>query len=189
MSRATPSSLQMALREGYLRYFDTAFWLRDHQMLEERRRLLAQPGVVFREPLIEALFPYEEGETIETICDRAGLPAGTADELARLVFGQDERGAWRDGSFRLRTHQAQALAISLAPLEAQRRNLVVTSGTGSGKTECFLLPIFARLLAESTEWTTPRPLRRWWSEPTAEHPWLPLRHAEPPDRAAAMRAV
>ena len=32
---------------------------------------------------------------------------------------------------------------------AEGRNVVVTSGTGSGKTESFLLPVLARLVAES----------------------------------------
>ncbi len=30
---ATPASLQAALEESYLRYFDTAFWLRDPMMM------------------------------------------------------------------------------------------------------------------------------------------------------------
>src|SRR5262249_476804 len=34
----------------------------------------------------------------------------------------------------------------------QRRHLVVTTGTGSGKTECFLLPLVATLLHESATW-------------------------------------
>lgn len=33
-----------------------------------------------------------------------------------------------------------------------RKNIVVTRGTGSGKTECFLLPLFADLIKESVSW-------------------------------------
>ena len=41
--------------------------------------------------------------------------------------------------------------------------MVVTSGTGSGKTECFLLPVFARLLAEARSWGHQPELDRWWT--------------------------
>ena len=37
---------------------------------------------------------------------------------------------------------------------ASRRgeSVVVTTGTGSGKTECYLLPVFAHLVEESSRW-------------------------------------
>ena len=53
-----PASVYAALKEGYLRYFDTAFWLRDQRMMTERRAILEAEGTVFREPLLEALMPY-----------------------------------------------------------------------------------------------------------------------------------
>ena len=65
MPVATPLSLQAALEEGYLRYFDTAFWLRDPLMMAERRlRLLATSGVLFREPLLRLSFLDEVRRTI-----------------------------------------------------------------------------------------------------------------------------
>ena len=44
------------------------------------------------------------------------------------------------------THQAAALR----KICVQGRNIVVSSGTGSGKTECFLIPILNDLLLDST---------------------------------------
>ena len=48
---------------------------------------------------------------------------------------------------------------------------IVTSGTGSGKTESFLLPLLARIVQEAVTW--PKPLdgflgRRWWQNPRGE---------------------
>jgi len=48
---------------------------------------------------------------------------------------------------------------------------IVTSGTGSGKTEAFLLPLFARIAQEAVSW--PKPAngflgRRWWQSPSGE---------------------
>ena len=45
-------------------------------------------------------------------------------------------------------HQADALEAAMAP-HAGGHGIVVTTGTGSGKTECFLLPVLSRLAEEA----------------------------------------
>jgi len=65
---------------------------------------------------------------------------------------------------------------------------VVTTGTGSGKTECFLLPIFAQLVRESKNWPKPNPApenRFWWRKSGGE--WIAQRSHE--TRPAAIRAL
>lgn len=180
MTNPTPTSVYAALKEGYLRYFDTAFWLRDPRLMTERKRLLDVDGTVFREPLLEALMPYTSGPTLAETCAEAGLSQVVARELGRLLFGGDE-------TFSLRPHQAEALRTSLAPGSAAQRNVVVTSGTGSGKTECFLLPVLARLLAEREGWSAPVPIKPWWEARGTQGPWFPLRTGS--TRAAAARAM
>lgn len=180
MPRATPTSLYAALKEGYLRYFNTAFWLRDPQLMEEREALLQEDGLIFQEPLIETLLPYPEGPTIAEACATAGVDPRSAARLAEMLFpGAPDR--------RLRAHQAQSLAVSLAANTATKRNVVVTTGTGSGKTECFLLPILARLLMESRSWGAPAPVNAWWEDPLAQGAWDHLRFGS--ERAAAVRAI
>ena len=48
------------------------------------------------------------------------------------------------------------------------RNCVVTAGTGSGKTEAFLLPLFAQLVKETQSWggpgAAPAHLNDWWRD-------------------------
>ena len=41
-----PLSLQDDLTSAYLRYVDTAYWLRDQRLVEERRRLLVPTGTL-----------------------------------------------------------------------------------------------------------------------------------------------
>src|SRR5262249_34828855 len=111
-----------------------------------------------------------------------GLADITAEQLAQLVFRASAK-------FKLREHQAQALTVSLARDGSPERNVVVTSGTGSGKTECFLLPIFARLLAESPEWGDAQSLHPWWRMEDESLAWKHLRSRGRQGRSAAVRAI
>src|SRR4051812_19037511 len=140
MPEPTPHLLEATMRDAYMRYYDTAFWLRDETLRRERRELLEAEGVVFTEPLIEPVIPYESGPPLSDVCAEAGLSADLADALGEMLFGAD-------GRFRLRHHQAEALKVSTSGTDV--RNVAITSGTGSGKTEAFLLPVVARILAEA----------------------------------------
>jgi len=179
VSEPAPHRLEAALREGFLRYYETTYWLRDPRLREERRALLVEPGVAFTEPLIEPILPYEGTEPIADVCEQAGVSTRVAERLARVVFGKGP-------DFRLRAHQAEALRVSLGSGDGAKRNVVVTSGTGSGKTESFLLPLFARLLAELEELPPEPDLHRWWDEGERGR-WRPSRPEG--GRPFAIRAV
>ncbi|MEQ8717738.1 MAG: DEAD/DEAH box helicase [Acidimicrobiales bacterium] len=93
-------------------------------------------------PYLEASAPFENGAPI------AGLVAeGVLSEL----FGRfgDELPEDRP----LYVHQEQAIRKAVV----DRRNLVVSTGTGSGKTETFLVPIINDLFREIEEGTVERP--------------------------------
>lgn len=180
MSFPTPLAVHGALREAYLRYYDTAFRLRDEQLRAERRALLERPGVVFTEPLLEPLMPYDPAETLADACSVVGFSSTIADQLGAMLFEAD-------GSFEVRAHQANALKVALAPPGSTERNVVVTSGTGSGKTEAFLLPVFARLLKESESWPEDAFLHRWWDAEQHGKKWESARSGG--RRPAAVRAL
>ena len=178
----TPLSVAGEIREGYLRYFDTAFWLRDAELMAERRRLLEAEGVVFTDALIEPLLPYESSVPLAEVLNRSGYGAALAGTVAKMLFGAD-----KDADFRLRAHQAEALSTSISKDTALPRNVVVTAGTGSGKTECFLLPLLARLLAERESWGDPAPLHRWWDKSLESENWRHCRTGS--TREAAVRSI
>lgn len=50
----------------------------------------------------------------------------------------------------------------------ERENCVITAGTGGGKTEAFLLPLFAHLAKEMSSWQSPSPapanINDWWKD-------------------------
>ncbi len=124
------SSFVQGIADDYLRYYETPFSLRSESLERERHDALSRPHALFQEPLIEVLPRYLSGDkTLAELTD-----ARFAEFVAQGLFKPEKPY----------THQAEAIAATLAG-----RNVVVTAGTGSGKTECFLIPIVLRLFQEA----------------------------------------
>ncbi len=180
MGSTNPLRLAADLRDAYLRYFDTAFWLDDENLMKERRRLLEAPGALVGSVLLEPLVPYPNVVEYYEVTRGCGIDDAIARGVAEAVF---PGVAAHD--LKLRSHQAAAIRRSLAHGNTPGRNVVVTSGTGSGKTESFLLPLLLRLASERESWTD-QPEPTWWWDAHAPT-WTPLRHGE--SRPAAVRAL
>ncbi len=153
------------IRDNFLLYIKTAFGTRFPEIEEEREKLLREPGelnkpgVFHQEPWIEPLPQYEtSGKKIQqlTIKNTPKLDEETLKEFQELA------ACGLMGNYQLYTHQLEMLRKSLSG-----QDVVVTAGTGSGKTESFLLPLFAYLTKESQNWQPPREedphLNDWWS--------------------------
>jgi replicative superfamily II helicase len=82
------------------------------------------------EPLLQLSPHFEPGPSVQELAVRGELHATTA---AIFHLKDDAGGA---EPLRLHTHQAQALAAA-----KQGESFVVTTGTGSGKSLCFFIPI------------------------------------------------
>lgn len=171
--RPTPTEVYDRLLDQFMHYFETAYELREPGIRAEVSDLLSTPGVVLQEPTLELMPEYAAAnETKAESLVAAGAAADIADFLDAGLFPRPH----------LFTHQAEALTEALR----NDRNVVVTTGTGSGKTECFLLPIITRLVTESENWPAPTApsADRWWASPKGK--WMPQRL---PDRPAAMRSM
>jgi len=173
----TPELVESTVREAYLRYYNTAYWLRDPSLQAERQQLLSAPGRIFTEPRLEALLNYSNTVRVKDALSSANFDPRVVDALPKLVFG------YGDKNTSLREHQAEALRWAT---DSPGRHPVVTSGTGSGKTEAFLLPLIAALLNESLRWSTPSAVHEWWVGATAKTPWAPYLR---PSRTYAMRSL
>lgn len=145
--KTTPLTLRDDLASAYLRYVDTAFWLRNEQLMRERRNILQSKDMLLSECLLEPVLPYPATEDLLDATRQVGI----SDEAARIV------GKALFGSFvkpgepiTLREHQAEAVLHHFKPGVEDHRNVVVTSGTGSGKTEKLLLPTLLRLTEGSS---------------------------------------
>jgi len=187
-----PVSLFERMRDTYLRYLDSPFDLRYDSLVAERRALLDADGRLYRRPLIEPAPPYAlSGSDFAAAAAQtlgATWPTHAVTELAEFV----SRGLFPAGR-ELYSHQLAAFDASVR----QGKDVVVTSGTGSGKTECFLLPLAASLVRESASWGAqpPQPPQHdWWNHggPGGQryHPRIAQRgHEDPVARPPAMRAL
>jgi len=127
-----------AIRNRLLAYIESAYHLSDPQLVELRRELLQQPEVLCHSPFIESSARYAIGKPYSELnipAEAEGLLSFLATEAGgKVVFPQPYE------------HQAQALE---AVLGNELKHTIVTTGTGSGKTETFLLPIMGRLGREA----------------------------------------
>jgi ATP-dependent helicase YprA (DUF1998 family) len=185
------------IRDNFLLYVQTAFGTRFPSLEAEREELLrlteeGAPGVFHQEPWIEPLPRYKPAKRVSEMSpqDVPGMDEAALKDFAGLV----RRGLV--GDYPLFTHQEKMLQVALGGQHA-----VVTAGTGSGKTESFLLPLFAYLARESRSWSAPQTRHsnqdNWWSngadgwrgqcEANGKSPRIPQRKGE--TRLAAVRAL
>jgi len=188
---SNPLRLFENLRDMYLRYLDSPFDLRYTDLVSERRQLLDRDGRIYRHPLIEPIPAYRSSgqsftQAIQTILAGLWQPsdiAAAADFVSQGLFPP---------GYTLHQHQFDVFR----EVAANGMDAVVTTGTGSGKTECFLLPVIASIVRESANWSVPgqRPAQwDWWSHSTVvgtKRRWAPrVSQRAHETRAPAIRAL
>ena len=136
----TISKIQAALRD----YVEAAYHVGHPTLIDQRRVLLEEEGVLFRAPFIESTPRYKTDrrfsdldldEAVQTLLSSMTTKVGGLSPLLH------------DPPY---THQAEALELTAR----DGLSLAVTTGTGSGKTESFLLPMIAKLAAEAAHCPT-----------------------------------
>lgn len=152
------------VKDNFIRYVKTAFKTRFDSLENEREALLNEDKVLYRQPWIEPLPEYKSSGKIVNDLFAEDLPG--LNETQRDTF----KGLVSHGlipGYQLHTHQAQMLKEALSG-----KNCIITSGTGSGKTESFLLPLFAQLSKELSSWSAPRQKGQhadsWWKGTLSE---------------------
>jgi hypothetical protein len=170
-------------------YIDTAYWVNNNQFAELRRDLVGNlsHGPIFREPRFEPVPRYVERVT-------------SADELLAMVGLNDvqsndyklARGILHEfaplKNDRLFQHQFDSIQTALS----SNSHVVVTTGTGSGKSYCFQIPLVLSLIRESfgsatsPRWSGPAESGvRWWTSPTQDF----VAKRRPTNRMPAVRGL
>ena len=123
-------------------YIEATYHISAKLLIARRKALLGQPGVIHQIPYLESTPRYQTGERFSDMAELnpAALRVYQAvsrpeDDLPRLIYDPPYQ------------HQSEAVRGSLI----DGRNLIIMTGTGSGKTEAFLLPILGKLAREASE--------------------------------------
>jgi ATP-dependent helicase YprA (DUF1998 family) len=129
------ASLHDALRD----FIEASYHISDERLVAQRRELLERPGVIGQVPYIESTPRYMAGPRFEDL----GLPAPALEILLTASM------ALQDGSPLVHNPPYEHQAAALQRVLVDHRSIVVTTGTGSGKTECFLFPILGQLAIQA----------------------------------------
>lgn len=134
------------LRSTYERYLQTIYPFQDESLRQAVLAQLKEPERLIKGPLLEASPPFETGRSIEQLVQSGILEPGfrVLCQTAKASLPLHRP---------LYVHQENAI-LNIAD---RGRNLVVATGTGSGKTESFLIPIINQLLREEKAGTLREP--------------------------------
>lgn len=130
--QAIRDRLRNYIKSDYLANSETLLMYVD-DLLDER---CSEYTNIAREPYIETSVSYKK--VVDGIKNSSLIEQGVKDSLLKLI--QENLGVFHDPF----EHQVFALERFMAD-----RDLFVSTGTGSGKTECFLWPIIAKCFDEA----------------------------------------
>lgn len=163
------------IKDHYILYTKTAFGTRFKESVDgiesfeqERERLLRTDQILSREVWIEPLPSYAyvkrgaDDLRVSTLTT-SDIPALNANALN--IFKQFITTGLISGDYPIYKHQYEMLRQATMGIDS-----VITSGTGSGKTESFLLPLIADIIKEAeAEWPaktapTEYKVHDWWNQ-------------------------
>lgn len=131
------NSAVLALRKVLHQYLEAQYHIWDEHIVAERQQLFESAGTTYQEPWIESTPFYLARRAYGDLNLHPKVKA-FFEHLIKLDVGVYEKPY---------EHQAQALE----QIVRDKRDTIVATGTGSGKTESFLFPILAQLVMESID--------------------------------------
>lgn len=122
-------------------------WVRGLSKEQEYlRRLLENEEPLLAEPVFQSIFPWESSE--HTFAEHASTLDVLKPEFIEALSGDNVDSEQRfPEDRRPYKHQTESWKAMLG--EPKGKTIVVTSGTGSGKTECFMVPVLQDLVNQN----------------------------------------
>lgn len=131
------SELHTALSE----YIEATYHIGNPILVRARQRLLNESGNIHQVPFLESTPRYISDRTFKEITGLAPAAISLLESLAKK--GNGHQALLHDPPYK---HQADAIEQSIV----EGKNLLIMTGTGSGKTESFLMPVLAKLAIEAS---------------------------------------
>lgn len=128
-----PRSTADKIKADYRSYVSSILSVRDREISQLAKEEVKHTAFV-KGPFLETTLPFKDGKSLKELAE-TGVISKEFSKMGKNVHYDD----WK-----LRIHQERALEH----IVKDNRNMVVSTGTGSGKTECYLYPIFNELMRE-----------------------------------------
>lgn len=141
MNRFNPIIASDNLKQSFIDYITTSFNIADPYYARKLREELESDGFAAKGPYLDVSGSFKAGKSLTALMNE-----GVASKLFAQLEPIEEKAREIKLERPLYLHQEQALRKA-----NEGNNLVVTTGTGSGKTECFLIPIVDALLWEQEQ--------------------------------------
>lgn len=134
-----PIETARKVEDSYREYIASTIHFADKDLQAQLEKILSRPGYLAKGPFLEAAPPYRKDKTVAELVDE-----GILCKSMMNLGGKDPQNF--DPFRPLYVHQVKAIKKGVAG-----RNFAVVTGTGSGKTECFMFPILNDILSEFEE--------------------------------------
>lgn len=134
-----PIDASQNIKDEFSGYISTSFKLADKDYARQFSEALTEEGTVAKGPYLDIGDSFKVGKSLCDLIDDGTVARSFCDLEGNIPDGEKEIKIER----KLYLHQQKAVEKTNAG-----KNLVVTTGTGSGKTECFIIPIINHLLKE-----------------------------------------
>ena len=127
-----PLTTSDRIRDTFRRYILSTFSTSSETYNEQLRNLLSEDDSLIRGPYLQISHNFPSGHTIDELIGE-GILSPEFRKLSEVGFMNRS----------LYEHQERAIQKAVSG-----RNVVVSTGTGSGKTEAFLIPVLNELMRE-----------------------------------------
>lgn len=121
------------IAKQYRQYLQTMFSISDPEYMDLFSKALSSEGQFEKGPYLDVSNSFEKGKSVKELVDEGILNKG----FLNITRFKD---------MRLYYHQEESLRKSIGG-----DNMIVSTGTGSGKTECFLIPVLNEIMNEVTK--------------------------------------